>query len=132
MNNFSDQITNNNINFVRQQINKKQSSQHFELATYDMVKKSTTDFDHYPYTRFYRGIYYKQNPMFIEREAGFRKRHDDCYEPTIHYDTIPPSNLCYESACSVVYPCYPAYLRKYSDKEQMDVMLNRTCVINSP
>ena len=47
-------------------------------------------------------------------------------------DKIEPEkiNHCFESACSVVYPCYPEYLKKYSDKEQMNVMLNKSCLNN--
>jgi hypothetical protein len=38
-----------------------------------------TDYDHFPYTRNYRGVYNSLNPVIIEREAGFRPRNDDCY-----------------------------------------------------
>ena len=37
-------------------------------------------------------------------------------------------NHCFESAGSVVYPCYPEYLKKYSDADKMNVMLNKSCL----
>jgi hypothetical protein len=56
---------------------------------------------------------------------------DDCYR-VIEPDNIPRPNLpnnCFQAPCSTVYPCYPEYLTKYSDKEALDLILNKTCIV---
>lgn len=123
-------INMNNVETVRSMINRKNSSIPFK-ATINESGSTFTDFDNFPYNRFYRGVYYSPYPVVIEREAGFRPRRDDCYQMNIPYDRknhIYP-NHCFESACSVVYPCYPPYLAKVSDKEALNVILNKACTV---
>ena len=123
--------TNNNINFVRNQIKLKNSSTPY--YAYDKtVKHVIDDMDNFPYQRFYRGVYWEDKPVIFEREAGYRKRHDKCYKPCMNYIPDKKPNHCFEGPCSVVYPCYPSYLRKYADKDELEVMLNKTCVSKSP
>jgi len=99
-------------------------------ATNQTVGKTTTDFDNFPYDRWYRGSYTNPKPVIIEREAGYRFVENNCYRDKIVYEKNYPEH-CFETACSVVYPCYPQYLRKYADQNKLDVMLNRTCVDRS-
>ena len=83
-----------------------------------------TDMDVFPYPRFYRGNYQSNEATIFEREAGYKPRHDSCY----HY----PSNMqveefypnhCFQAAPSTTYPCYPEYLRKSSDKDELTKQL---------
>jgi hypothetical protein len=99
-------------------------------ATKQDVRKVITDFDNFPYQRFYRGVYNNPKPIIIEREAGYRKQENLCYKEKIITKPVYPKH-CFEGPSSVVYPCYPDYLRKYSDKEEMEIMLNRVCVDRS-
>tara|TARA_B100000686_G_scaffold355018_1_gene469105 strand:- start:3729 stop:4109 length:381 start_codon:yes stop_codon:yes gene_type:complete len=124
-------ITLNNINYVRSQINLKNSSTPY--YAYDKtIRHVVDDMDSFPYHRFYRGVYWKDKPVIFEREAGYRKRHDNCYKPKFNYIPNPKPKHCFEGPCSVVYPCYPEYLRKYADKDELEIMLNKTCVSKSP
>ena len=100
-------------------------------ATNKTVGRVITDFDDFPYNRWYRGIYKNPNPVIIEREAGYRHVENNCYTNKQTYTPQYPKH-CFEGPCSVVYPCFPEYLRKYSDKEALEVMLNRVCVDKSP
>jgi hypothetical protein len=99
-------------------------------ATNKTVGKVITDFDDFPYDRFYRGVYQSDKPVIIEREAGYRLVENNCYRNNQSYKSEYPKH-CFEAPCSTVYPCYPEYLRKYADKEQLDLFLNRKCVDRS-
>ena len=117
---------------IRDQINQKTNYDRAFYARCDDVGRSVTDMDNFPYNRFFRGDYRSQNPTVINREAGYRPRNNSCYRGVIAHNKYEYPNHCFESACSVVYPCYPGYLHKYSDKEELEVMLNRKCVDRSP
>jgi len=99
-------------------------------ATQENTRQSITDFDHFPYKRFYRGVHDSSVPVIMERQAGYRKIESPCYQEKIITKPFYP-NHCFEGPASVVYPCYPEYLRKYSDKAEMEIMLNKVCVDRS-
>ena len=124
-------ITRDNIRHVRNEIRKKNQNNPY-YAYQSTVKPVTTDMDSFPYKRFYRGQYDSPTPIVMSREAGYRVRHDKCYKPLIKAEVTPKPNHCFEGPCSVVYPCYPEYLRKYADKNELEIMLNKICVIKSP
>jgi hypothetical protein len=91
--------------------------------------RTNTDMDVFPYPRFYRGSYTSPNVYIFEREAGFKPRRDDCYHDVsglVKEEFYP--NHCWQAAPSTQYPCYPEYLRKYSDKKELEQQLNRTNV----
>lgn len=121
----------NNIKYIRQQIIKKNESTPY-YAYQNTVKHVVDDMDHFPYNRFYRGQAKQPKPIVFEREAGYRQRHGKCYKPLIKATPNEKPQHCFEGPCSVVYPCYPQYLRKYADKDELEVMLNKVCVIKSP
>ena len=122
---------NQNINFIRKQISEKIKSQPY-FAYENTIKHSVNDMDHFPYNRYYRGEYWRTKPVIFEREAGYRERHDICYKPMFKSIPSKKPRHCFEAPCSIVYPCYPDYLRKYADKEELEIMLNKVCVIKSP
>ena len=123
-------LNENNVENIRSQINQKNQSSPFFATSTDVVH-TITDYDTFPYPRYYRGVVGVSQPIIAEREAGWRKRHDSCYdvnEPRKRNIRPTEPNNCFQSACSTVYPCYPEYMTKYSDKEAMDLILNKTCI----
>lgn len=93
---------------------------------YASATSNLTDMDVFPYNRFFRGIPESDVPVIHNRMAGWKPRHDKCYNiPKVvdanSSDYYP--NHCYQSAPSTTYPCYPEYVRKYSDKNELDIQL---------
>lgn len=125
---FTPIIDKSNVHNVREQIALKKSCQP-HLATVNDSAQVLTDYDTFPYPRWFRGIPDSSQAIVAEREAGWRPRHDDCYKVLIPKDknTRYP-NHCFEGSCSVTYPCYPEYLTKYADREALNVILNKTCI----
>ena len=125
---FTPLINEINVNNVRAQIAKKKDSSPY-YATLGQSSQVLTDYDTFPYPRYFRGIPQSSQPIVAEREAGWRIRHDECYrvdqDPTKEKWNYP--NHCFESSCSVTFPCYPEYLQKQADRGQLNVILNKTC-----
>ena len=76
--NESIDINYSNIQNIKKLIQMKNSSNYVDIVQTDCLS-SITDYDHFPYTRNYRGVYNSTTPVIIEREAGFRPRRDNCY-----------------------------------------------------
>lgn len=126
--NFTQNINSSNVNHVREQIAKKSGFLPY-LATKKEASNILTDYDVFPYPRYFRGVPTSSVPIVAEREAGWRPRHDDCYKVL-----QPPSepsypNHCYQAPCSTTYPCYPEYLAKYADRELLNTILNKACTV---
>lgn len=68
------------------------------------VEKIVTDYDHFPYHRFYRGKYNSSEPCIAEREAGWRVRKEPCYVHRKEVKDIKP-HFCWNYDCSTVFPC---------------------------
>lgn len=113
-------ITTKNVEEVRKMISAKKYINKPFLATNHDVVKVITDYDHFPYTRLYRGRYQSTRPIVIEREAGFRTRHDDCYK-TNGYSNFNDNTprVCFQNACSVVFPCNPFVSSDHSLKDRL-------------
>jgi hypothetical protein len=99
-------------------------------ANNNTVKNIITDMDDFAYDRFYRGVYQLNKPVIMEREAGYRLVENNCYKILQTYKAEYPRH-CFEAPCSTIYPCFPDYLRRGSDKEKLDIFLNRNCVDRS-
>jgi hypothetical protein len=97
-------ITNQNIDTVRQQINYKLNYNSPYYATPCAMKKVVTDFDNFPYQRFYRGVYNSSTPTVIERETGWREWNNPCYRELVTPD-VKPNTYCWQYPCSTVFPC---------------------------
>lgn len=103
-------INNNNISQIHKQVIAKKSYKPY-FATYEDSSNIITDMDHFPYTRYYRGIYNESNPVILEREAGFRVTHNNCYSNSNNlynlYNLYDIKNdICFQTACSTVLPCH--------------------------
>ena len=125
---LTEEVTNANIAAVRKQIHLKKGCEPY-YGTINQADAVVTDMDHHPYTRFYRGVYDSHQPVVFEREAGWRPQRDSCYSVNKCNQSSPYPNHCFEAACSTVYPCYPPYLQKFSDRDALNVQLNRACIV---
>ena len=115
---------------VQRQINEKNSCSPF-FATIRDASQTITDYDTFPYPRWFRGVPQSNIPIIAEREAGWRTRHDNCYKitkPVVCNDNTYP-NHCFQGPCNLVVPCYPDYLQKYGDKDAINVTLNKACTV---
>ena len=123
---YSNLINERNVSNIRKQISQ---SRYGKLTTENEVTEIITDFDTFPYPRWYRGEYQSSHPVIAEREAGYRPIENQCYDVQRNKITKTYPNHCFEGPCSTVYPCYPQYLAKLSDREAMNVLLNKSCTI---
>ena len=121
------QKSNNNVASVRHQINQKMKSKPF-YGTITDSDSVITDMDHFPYTRFFRGVYHSPNPIVFEREAGWRPLRNSSYKAAACHVKPQPSGLCFENACSTVYPCYAKTLHSYSDRDSLNTQSNNNCI----
>ena len=117
-----------NENIIKKQILLKNVDEPY-FPKYNNIRNIVTDIDHLPYTRFHRGLYKSDKPIVMEREAGWRSINNSCYSVRNPNMESSYPNHCFETAGSTVYPCYPQYLDKFSDKEALDVQLNRSCIV---
>lgn len=127
MENFTEKTTSHSIDFIRKQIDRKNSPKLY-FANNMSATHIITDYDHWPYNRWFRGVYYYPEPIVAEREAGWRPIHNDCYSVNIPPKPESQPHNCFESACSTTFPCYPEYLTKQSDKNALDLMINKACI----
>lgn len=121
----SDEINIANKNFVNRMIQHKKRSNPY----YSSGPSPMTDMDTFPYPRFFRDSFTSDAPIIFEREAGWLPRNDFCYKiPVVTNDVKMYPNHCFQAAPSTTYPCYPEYLRKYSDKKELNLQLFKTNV----
>jgi hypothetical protein len=104
-------INKQNIDYVQNLILEKQKSSPYFVPTTNVI----TDYDVFPYTRWYRGIASESRPIVAEREAGWRPRRDNCYKPPPNAISTKPRHLCFESACSTTFPCKPKDTLEFSN-----------------
>ena len=125
-------INNRNVQNIRYQINNKKRSNVY-YSTENTNRNVITDYDTFPYTRWFRGEAESESPIVAEREAGWRPRNENCYdtvkpiktEKQKKHSDIKPRHY-YQPACSIVYPKYVSE----SDISLTDVKLNENCVIS--
>jgi hypothetical protein len=71
----------------------------------------------------------------MEREAGFRNRHDKNFEYPFYKDcknkeTIKKSDLCFQTSCSTILPCFVKYRYGYEEKDTLNKHINENCFFN--
>lgn len=116
------QLTQKSIDNVRALIAQKNSEYTF-MSNGTNIRKITTDYDHYPYTRWFRGVYYYPDPIVAEREAGFRPIENVCYGNVQPYTPEPESRACFEAPCNTIFPVYCP-----KDRPNTAIM-NKNCII---
>lgn len=65
------------------------------------------DMDVFPYPRWFQGVPTDERPIISEREAGWTPKNIVHNHHKIKKkDHLRSANLCFQAACSIVYPCY--------------------------
>jgi hypothetical protein len=72
-------VNRSNTSEISQQIRRKKESTPYFATTKEAVSV-ITDYDTFPYPRYFKGEYDNYLPIVAEREAGWRPRHDDAYK----------------------------------------------------
>ena len=104
-------INYNNVKNIHDEIKKKKQSNPY-FATTKQSKSVITDYDTFPYPRYFRGKAESSLPIVAEREAGWRPRHDDAYKSKIDLDLTPdcvmssPSSNFLNLYKQEIYHCY--------------------------
>jgi len=129
-NNLTNFINSQNIQNVREQIALKNTTVPY-YATYGQASQVLTDYDSFPYTRWYRGVPTDPNPVIIEREAGWRPLNNKCYTVNTPVIRDPKPDHCFETACNVVKPCINKLNRRFNNKTIKNEALNDNCVISN-
>ncbi len=123
-------INKRNIDNLQTQINIKKGSNPY-FSTVQTNTNVLTDYDTFPYIRYFRGVAESTVPIVAEREAGWRPRNEDCYNSYYvraekqkkYHDIITPKNY-FQPACSTIYPRY------VSESDLGEIRLNENCVIS--
>ena len=126
-----DNINTTNVENIRHQINNKKG-----CAPYYSTSKTNTnvltDYDVFPYNRYFRAEPRSTIPIVAEREAGWRPRNPDCYDSNyVRSEFLPKHNVIvprnyFQPACTTVYPRYV----NEDDILLSDIRLNENCVIS--
>lgn len=125
-------INSRNINNIRYQIDLKKKNKPYYSTNFNN-KNVLTDYDTFPYPRYFRGDFNSDVPIIAEREAGWRPRNEECYNnyykrantQNIHHNITNPLHY-FQPPCSTVYP-------KYVNENEIsltDIKLNENCVIS--
>lgn len=120
--------TRQSIDFVRKQIQRKNSNSVY-MSNGSNVLKTVTDIDTWPYPRNYRGVYYYPDPIVMEREAGYRKVHNNCYEMIVPFEKDKEPVNCFETACSTIYPCLPEIEVGFEENSKLNRKVNDMCIV---
>lgn len=117
---FNTYVKSINIGNVKYQISKKKEDKPYIATSEQQV---LTDYDIFPYTRFYRGVPTSSEPIFADREAGWRPINQERYKKDIILDDVSTKpNLCFQAACSTSRPCHPK-----ADREDLNNVFNSAC-----
>ena len=95
-----------NIANVREQIERKNSPIPY-IPTFKHTDQVWTDYDVFPYPRYFRGIPTSSEPIVAEREAGWMFRNDQKPSKISDLWEAPYPNHCFQTACTSFRPCHP-------------------------
>lgn len=127
MSDLTAQYNMTSIEAVRHGIARKTSTRPY-FANAETVRQVVTDYDHHPYGRWFRGVYYYPDPILAEREAGWRPLQNGCYSVVRPVEPETDPRNCFESACSTIYPCFPDLEGRFSNQERLDQAVNGNCL----
>lgn len=130
MDHLTSQINQSNVMAVRELIARKITDEPY-FANDESVMRVVTDMDHHPYSRFYRGIYYYPDPVMFEREAGYREQEDPCYKAGYTCGDDKPPEMCFEPACSTIFPCYTKERPAFVDMAVENAVTNGICIVKN-
>ena len=127
MSDLTAKLNQHSIESIRREINKKTSSMPY-FANSETIENTITDMDHHPYTRWFRGVYYSEEPIIIEREAGWRPIRNSCYALVMPVEETSDPQHCFEAPHTTTFPCHLKYSSRHADKEALDSTINSTCM----
>jgi hypothetical protein len=109
-----------NIDSVKMEIFYKNRNEPYivEKSIYNVQN----DMDVFPYPRWFQGVPTDDRPIVSEREAGWTPKNilHNRDKTEKKKDPLKPANLCFQTACSVVYPCYA--------QDNSYIGINRACI----
>ena len=124
-------INQQNVESVRNMIAHKKNYCQPYYSSSSNVLNIITDQDHFPYTRYFRGVSYFPEPIVFEREAGWREVRNSCYKINgCNSLPSPYPNHCWQGPCNYTTPCYPKFQKSYADLGELNVELNNACVVS--
>jgi len=120
-------ITDKNIEVVQGLI--KRSQQPIPLyVTADIPSSVITDYDTFPYPRWFRGVYDTPSPIIAEREAGYRVLQSNSYIGKRVDEAEKPVGHSFQTACSVVRPSFVLDLDTHEDTK-LNQAINNGCIV---
>ena len=122
-------VNRENMNAIQIQIAAKKGTEPYFACGKD-VAAVLTDYDTFPYPRWFRGKAQKPFPIVAEREAGWRVRQDYCYEVNCDCREVPYPEHCFEPACSTVYPCLPSENPFDKRVHKINGEMEETCLVS--
>ena len=112
-----------NVNFITEEIKKLNGPKPYFFNPINN-KEVITDYDNFPYNRWYRGSYKIDVPIIAEREAGWRVINNECYkDPINHGIPLKPKNI-FQAACTTIFP-------KKNNRQDLDddFIMKNNCVV---
>lgn len=106
-----------NIKIIKEEIAKKNSNNPYRTG--HVIYTVNTDYDIFPYNRWFKGDVQSSEPKIDEREAGWIPKRKQNLMPK--QEPTPLPTTCFQSPCSIVYPCYSNDNNYY--------LLNKACKI---
>ena len=101
-----------NYKNIEDQIIRKKSFYPY-YATTKESRSVITDYDVFPYPRYFRGIAQSNQPIVAEREAGWRPRHDNAYISSVNLELSPDCVIgSLESRIEKLYNCDKSFSNK--------------------
>ena len=104
-----------NIDHIKKQIVLKNSSNPYYVN--QSIYTVRNEYDEFPYPRWYKGVAESVKPTIADREAGWIPKR---IKAPIKQQPQPLPETCFQSACSVIYPCYA--------QDNSYLYLNKACV----
>lgn len=112
-----------NVSTVQHEIAKKLNYNIPYYATHSSIQGVMTDMDNFPYKRFFRGVYYNDRPVVLERETGWRPLNNPCYRDQVVND-VKEQTYCWQSACNTVQPCNKKLYQKAAEGKPKKVNIS--------
>lgn len=117
-------ITDKNIAIVRGLIKRSQQSAPL-YVTGDIPSSVITDYDTFPYPRWFRGVYDNSNPIVAEREAGYRILQSESYtDSKKKNETEAVLEHVFQTACTTIKPSFVL-----DPDSHEGTKLNKTCIV---
>lgn len=121
-------ITDKNIAIVRGLIKRSQQSAPL-YVTGDIPSSVITDYDVFPYPRWFRGLYDNSNPIVAEREAGYRILQSESYmDSKKKNETEAVIEHVFQTACTTIKPSFVLDPDSH-EGTKFNKSINKMCIV---